>query len=482
MSSSASNFDWIFWLTGGLLGALGLWLLYWSLLRDRARGRRRCPKCWYDMSGTAGLRCSECGNQAKRERKMVKTRRRWGWLPVPIVLLLIAAALTRGPAYMRGGFAASLPTTVLLAMLPRIEDHQDDGSWRGAALAELLTNRVGVGAAIPSEPMWKWQQRWLYERALRHLERSPSDWKRAPLRRQPYGLYWLALSDAWANGVLHEFGLQDRFGALLPPTHEVAGVSPLVSGGPFRFSFRRTWTPGPLTDWPDNLELFLPDGRKLAWEFTEAPRGGDRPIDRGKAALARLPSCSGPIEIRLQMKSAPSYRVGPKSLRIAPSLLVQDRINAQVSALETVLPVNPDPAVDRVIREGFRFQLDLENGPPVMRARLAQGSVVALEHFESYVWSMTLLRDGQPVCSGVRRMDALLGDDTTWGSAVADFPISADALRLVRGAAEGRDEAPWTVRFRMEPEQMVMWMYRPGLTYWDGVIEQPIDWSTVADN
>ena len=46
---------WLWWIGGAVLGLLGLWLLYWSLLRDRSKGRRRCPKCWYNMSGTDGL-------------------------------------------------------------------------------------------------------------------------------------------------------------------------------------------------------------------------------------------------------------------------------------------------------------------------------------------------------------------------------------------------------------------------------------------
>jgi hypothetical protein len=47
--------DWLFWGLGGALALAGLWLQYWSLFADRARGRRRCPKCWYDMSGTEGM-------------------------------------------------------------------------------------------------------------------------------------------------------------------------------------------------------------------------------------------------------------------------------------------------------------------------------------------------------------------------------------------------------------------------------------------
>lgn len=33
------------------LGAIGCVLFQWAMFWDRARGRLRCPKCWYDMKG-----------------------------------------------------------------------------------------------------------------------------------------------------------------------------------------------------------------------------------------------------------------------------------------------------------------------------------------------------------------------------------------------------------------------------------------------
>ncbi|MCW5768416.1 MAG: hypothetical protein KIT19_07010 [Phycisphaeraceae bacterium] len=59
-------------------GALFLWAMFW----DRARGRLRCPKCWYDMKGAveAGAEppwiCSECGKATGTLRALRRTRRR----------------------------------------------------------------------------------------------------------------------------------------------------------------------------------------------------------------------------------------------------------------------------------------------------------------------------------------------------------------------------------------------------------------------
>jgi hypothetical protein len=81
---------------GGII--LGL-----ALLADWANGlrkprRRRCPRCWYDMSGVSGLQCPECGREARHEKKLGKARRRWGWA---VVGLLLAAPGVLGVAYPR---------------------------------------------------------------------------------------------------------------------------------------------------------------------------------------------------------------------------------------------------------------------------------------------------------------------------------------------------------------------------------------------
>lgn len=86
---------WLTWSIIAILGILGGAIAYRALFADRSRGRRRCKKCWYDMSGVAGsLRCPECGRQFKCESDLHRTRRR----KIPaIVGLIIALAL---PTFM----------------------------------------------------------------------------------------------------------------------------------------------------------------------------------------------------------------------------------------------------------------------------------------------------------------------------------------------------------------------------------------------
>lgn len=78
-----------------ILAALGLMGLYCALLKNRSRGRLRCPRCWYDMAGTANpsahaepVRCPECGHMASGHAALRKTRRYWFWALVAALMIV----------------------------------------------------------------------------------------------------------------------------------------------------------------------------------------------------------------------------------------------------------------------------------------------------------------------------------------------------------------------------------------------------------
>ncbi len=89
--------DWAIWWAGGVIVAAGLVLLAWGWRGDRARGRRRCPKCWQELGDIPGRRCPECGHEAQDERALGRTRRRrWA---VSLGLLLAAGVLGGAAGY-----------------------------------------------------------------------------------------------------------------------------------------------------------------------------------------------------------------------------------------------------------------------------------------------------------------------------------------------------------------------------------------------
>jgi HEAT repeat protein len=101
-----------------VIGGVGVLL---ALLRDRSRGRRRCPKCWYDMTGTPGLTCPECGRTAKRERKLHRTRRRWR-LAALALLITLAGRVTVYLEHLRNvGWVKAAPNLYYIARLPELD-------------------------------------------------------------------------------------------------------------------------------------------------------------------------------------------------------------------------------------------------------------------------------------------------------------------------------------------------------------------------
>lgn len=103
----------LFWL-GALLVALGgVVLLRFGWRRTRL-AQRRCPQCGYDLRGTPGLRCSECGFEASDEKRLWLGRRRWWLASVGVIVILGSSGIGLIPTFRSGRWISSLPTLVLL--------------------------------------------------------------------------------------------------------------------------------------------------------------------------------------------------------------------------------------------------------------------------------------------------------------------------------------------------------------------------------
>ncbi len=135
------------WLLGALavlLALAGLLLLDRGLFRDPARGRKRCPKCWYDMMGTAGLRCPECGHGAKSDRHLLKTRRHCRPIAAGGGLLVLAAVSAGAPLAVRDPWSL-VPSPVLFLILQFYDDEAD----------QLFTRVAGQVAAGSKTSAWE---------------------------------------------------------------------------------------------------------------------------------------------------------------------------------------------------------------------------------------------------------------------------------------------------------------------------------------
>ena len=112
--------DWIWWIFGSLVGLGGLALGLWAMFGDRSRGRRRCPRCWYDMSATSHRRCSECGHEVRKESAFFRTRRRWRRIALGLVLILTGLATFFGHEVYDKGWVRATPTVVYIVFLPHL--------------------------------------------------------------------------------------------------------------------------------------------------------------------------------------------------------------------------------------------------------------------------------------------------------------------------------------------------------------------------
>lgn len=141
--TSDGELDWLFWTLGGVLAVSGAAVAAWALLWDRAKRRgvvrRRCPRCWYDMTGVPGVTCPECGRSARHERRLAATRRRWRWAAVASAACLVGVVLLATPLFRGDDWVRHVPSFVLVLIAP---GEAPGTSAQGRSNALAMTTRI----------------------------------------------------------------------------------------------------------------------------------------------------------------------------------------------------------------------------------------------------------------------------------------------------------------------------------------------------
>lgn len=184
-----ATIDLIWWIGGGVVVAMGLALLVWALIGDRSRGRKRCPKCWYDMSSTpqreegefVGWVCPECGKRITEEHRMLRSRPVKRSVFVAVVVMAVGLLLIAQPRVQRLGWWSIVPSAVLVSMAQAIGVHESHFPSmmkeleRRAVLNELSeTQCVALGVAEISE-LVALGDRWPSDMPVR-LRLDPTFW------------------------------------------------------------------------------------------------------------------------------------------------------------------------------------------------------------------------------------------------------------------------------------------------------------------
>ena len=108
---------------GALLTMAGITLAAWAIRGDRSRGRKRCPRCWYDMSGAAGLTCSECGRTVQHESSLHRTRRNRHAAVAAVLMMMLGLWTLRGPLLSWNMWAGVLPIAAWEVWVPLMDPH-----------------------------------------------------------------------------------------------------------------------------------------------------------------------------------------------------------------------------------------------------------------------------------------------------------------------------------------------------------------------
>ncbi len=132
---------------------------------DRAKGRRRCPTCWYDFTGLADdAPCPECGNVPGSAKALSRTRRSRGVLMASPILLVLAWLAYVTPTALRTSWRAFVPTTVLIGFYEYMPDSMLTSSSRG--------DDGSLEARLGNDRVARWQRQWLSNRACRMVTTS----------------------------------------------------------------------------------------------------------------------------------------------------------------------------------------------------------------------------------------------------------------------------------------------------------------------
>lgn len=132
---------------------------------DAAKGRRRCPKCWYDYTGLGDeAPCPECGHAPRSARALARTRRNRLLMAISPVALVFAWIAFITPQVLRIGWRASIPNAVLIAGFEHCPD-------------SMLFNRTAGDDGTLASRLWHGHMsvrevQWLERRSLRLVEKS----------------------------------------------------------------------------------------------------------------------------------------------------------------------------------------------------------------------------------------------------------------------------------------------------------------------
>jgi hypothetical protein len=182
----------LFWTAFAAVLAFSAWVLYAALLHDRPRGRPRCPKCWYDMTGAPAPVCPECGHAITSPKHLLKTRRFKKRAVAAVLLAATAWYATevrwRVQVYDESLGDAVVPTLARIAWFAVQPASSSPKAPDASTIIALHRLTQGGNLTAPPSPGW---QAWLMTHAMLRVvsEDLGHDWRLDYLARwEPHRL------------------------------------------------------------------------------------------------------------------------------------------------------------------------------------------------------------------------------------------------------------------------------------------------------
>ncbi|MFZ4575912.1 MAG: hypothetical protein ACOYN0_16085 [Phycisphaerales bacterium] len=188
-------------ISGAFLVAAAVTIRAWR--GDGRTDLRRCPRCWYDMSATGSMRCSECGHTAQRESDLNQRRSSRRVYRTGVVVMGLLAIV---------GVYTAIP-----------------GPWTSKFPRPLIRLLLSIAAAPPGPPMLN--AGWLLPVPDTTLLNSASAWDRAVWQHQAS----IAV-EGWATSVLATEGpiTDEELAKLVPMVDQVRGLWQAAGALPWR--------------------------------------------------------------------------------------------------------------------------------------------------------------------------------------------------------------------------------------------------------
>lgn len=292
--------EWAWWTGAAGAGIAGAWLTALVIAGDPSRGRRRCPRCWYDMSATPGLTCPECGRAAKGERRLRRTRRPWRWALAAAGAWTMAAACAAMPRLLDGGWPRYVPAVALAAAWPWLPE--------GSEIQET-TGMLFLNAPEPWNDGWRRRfLTWRLRTALRRSDRPALlDYTIGMLQPEDVDV---ETADRLLDLARHpsarvRIALLHRIGVLVPDPDRVVPVAVANLGDNDRTVVRGALNAIIAAGWD------VPGGIEPPSELVELARTAADPFVRGHAltALAATRPTPEVMELLLAGSDDPEPRV-----------------------------------------------------------------------------------------------------------------------------------------------------------------------------